>query len=179
MKLTNGVKDKISAFLNEINVENIDVNYCVDIDEINFENAFDSVYKMIDDNNGFTVEIIYYSNAIEYLKNNDASLQASLSLASEYGYTLDNLSSETLASILATNNARNEFSELEYEFEKFFDDLIVEAEEYEFERFDEWLNSDNVFKSGEDEYKTQCTQYKKSFSYDELLEYFLKEYFID
>ena len=44
-------------------------------------------------------EIIYYNRAIKYLAENDSSLRESLSLANDLGYTLENLSSETLATI--------------------------------------------------------------------------------
>ena len=45
-------------------------------------------------------EIIYYSRAMDYLAENDASLTRSLELASEFGYSLEDLNSEKLASIL-------------------------------------------------------------------------------
>jgi len=44
-------------------------------------------------------EIIYYSKAVNYLLENDASLRESLDLANDLGFTLDNLNSETLATI--------------------------------------------------------------------------------
>ena len=44
-------------------------------------------------------EIIYYNRAIKYLAENASSLRESLSLASDLGCTLENLSSETLATI--------------------------------------------------------------------------------
>ena len=44
-------------------------------------------------------EIIYYNRAIKYLAENDSSLRESLSLANDLGYTVENLSSETLATI--------------------------------------------------------------------------------
>lgn len=68
------------------------------------------------------VEIIYYSNAIEYLKENDTSLNESLSLASEYGYTPENLNSEVLASLLASENERVIWYEFENELEDFLND---------------------------------------------------------
>jgi len=52
---------------------------------------------------------IYYSNAIDYLKENDSSLKESLEIAAEYNYTLENLSSETLASLLASKEERENF----------------------------------------------------------------------
>lgn len=45
-------------------------------------------------------EIIYYETAMEFLAENDASLINSLELASDMGYSIENLSSETLATLL-------------------------------------------------------------------------------
>lgn len=69
-------------------------------------------------------EIIYYSNAMEYLGENDPSLQDSLEIASEYWYTLDGLNSETLASILKSRNNLEEFDE-------FLEELREKLEELE------------------------------------------------
>jgi len=44
-------------------------------------------------------EIIYYHKAMEYLAENDASLVESLQASNEMGCTLENLNSETLATI--------------------------------------------------------------------------------
>ena len=48
----------------------------------------------------FCLEMIYYSNAIEYLKENDNSLFESLQIASEYCYDVSDLNSEVLATLL-------------------------------------------------------------------------------
>lgn len=65
----------------------------------------------------FDYEIIYYSNAMEYLKDNDNSLEKSLELAKNAGYSIENLNSETLASLLNQdiflNNLNNYDDELE------------------------------------------------------------------
>ena len=121
------MKTKIEDFLNELNTE-IDVLNYVDVDNIDLSNPFDSICEMIEDNNGFDVEIIYYSNAIEFLAEHDASLQESLEIASGYGYEANNLNSEILASLLASQNARTEFYELESEINDFFEDLEEEEE---------------------------------------------------
>lgn len=42
--------------------------------------------------------------------------------------------------------------------------------------FEIWRDSDNVFKTAENGYKTQCGQYKKTHTEDELKAYFIKEY---
>lgn len=56
-------------------------------------------------------EVIYYHSAIEYLKENDPSLKNSLAIAAEMGYSVENLNSEVLASLLKTQNNQEEFQE--------------------------------------------------------------------
>ena len=124
------MKTKIENFLSELNTE-IDVLNCVDIDNIDMSNPFDSICEMIEDNNGFDIEIIYYSNAIDFLAENDPSLNESLEIASEYGYEVQNLNSEILASLLASKLVRYEFYELEHEINSFFEELDEEEEEEE------------------------------------------------
>lgn len=65
-------------------------------------------------------EVIYYSNAIEYLKNNDASLRDSLQLAHDCGYTADKINSELLATLLMHENLQQELSNLTSEIEEIF-----------------------------------------------------------
>jgi hypothetical protein len=77
--------------------------------------TFEEVRDLLEDTGAFNVEIIYYNKAMKYLLENDASLLDSFRIAREYGYELKNLNSETLASLLASENARNEFYELENE----------------------------------------------------------------
>lgn len=44
------------------------------------------------------------------------------------------------------------------------------------DRFREFVNSDNVVKIQTNLYQTQCTLYRKSFTWSELQNYFIKEY---
>lgn len=124
------IHDRIYNFLSKLNCDICITDY-VDIDniKINDNNVYDNIYQEIEDGNGFNVDIIYYSNAIEYLSNNDASLNESLSIAAEYGYTPENLNSEILASLLASQNAREQFNELETEINDFFEELVNDIEE--------------------------------------------------
>lgn len=115
-------KRMVYEFLSKLSTE-IDVNSCIDIDNIDIENAFESIREMIEESNGFDIEIIYYYNAMEYLNKNDNSLKESLEIASEMGYEVKNLNSEILASLLASQNSRSEFDELEFEINTFFEDL--------------------------------------------------------
>ena len=50
-------------------------------------------------------------------------------IASEYGYDCRDLSSEVLASLLASQNSREEFSELQNKIEDFFEEIKNELEE--------------------------------------------------
>ena len=73
---------------------------------------YTDTHQIFDDlhNNGFfDVEIIYYSKAMEYLKEHDTSLTDSLTLAGDMGYRSEDLSSEILASLLASKKIRESF----------------------------------------------------------------------
>ena len=124
----NEINNKITSFFNSLNTD-ISISDFIRPDwENNQELNFDSIEEEINDNNGFDIDIIYYSNAIEYLKNNDPSLRYSLEIANELGYTADNLNSEILASLLYSQNEREKFNDLEDEINEFFDDLRGEHE---------------------------------------------------
>jgi hypothetical protein len=64
------------------------------------------------------IECIYYNNAMTYLSENDPSLQTSLGIAHELGMTADNLNSETLATLLMQQNAREAIYEYKDELEE-------------------------------------------------------------
>jgi hypothetical protein len=71
-----------------------------------------------------SVEILYYASAMDFLRQNDPSLQESLQLVNEWGYTWDNLNSEVLASILLQEYLTTELSELEDDIQDYFDNVI-------------------------------------------------------
>jgi hypothetical protein len=110
--------------------KNLDIDFANHLGHNEFE-TFDEIRDILDNNNAFQVEIIYYSNAIDYLQKNDPSLRESLELASGMGYELKNLSSETLASLLASENTRIEFEELESEVSGLIDELLEQEESEE------------------------------------------------
>jgi hypothetical protein len=120
--------EKIESFLRSLKTE-VEIMDYINIEDIDYSDAFNSISDMISDNNGFDIEIIYYASAINYLKENDPSLRESLQIASEYGFSLDKLNSETLASLLASQNAREEFYELQDDINDFFSELETESEE--------------------------------------------------
>lgn len=114
---------QIKTFLDSIEIDNVNIMDFVNIDEIDTDNAAESIFEMINDNGGFNVDIIYYSNAIEYLKRYDNCLTESIEIAIEYGYTIENLNSELLASLLASKNAMNDFWDYQNEINDFFNTL--------------------------------------------------------
>ena len=127
MNTTNQTRtEKIEAFFAELD-QQIELNYniinYVDIDEIDNNDAFTSIYEMIEENDGFNCDVIYYSNAIKYLQENDPSLRESLEIASDFGYDIKNINSELLASLLKSQNIRDEFLEFRDEINDFFQEL--------------------------------------------------------
>ena len=126
MKTTAKTTAKIETFFSEldkqININDNIINY-VDIENIDLSDAFASIYEMVNDKGGFDIDVIYYSNAIKYLQENDASLMESLEIASDLGYEVKNLNSEILASLLKSQNVRDEFIELRDEINNFFESL--------------------------------------------------------
>lgn len=122
---------RIVDFFNSLNTDVVITDYVREYDDIDFDDAYNSIYEIVQDNGGFNVEIIYYSNAIEYLKENDPSLKDSLEIAIEMGFELSGLSSEVLASLLASRNAVEEFGELQDEIDTFFSELAIELADAE------------------------------------------------
>jgi hypothetical protein len=80
-KKTMTKEEKIEEFLGSLRTE-IDVLYHVNADEVE---SYQDVYDQIESGGGFDADVIYYSNAMDYLSEKDASLQESLEIASEMG----------------------------------------------------------------------------------------------
>ena len=112
--------ETITQYIKEnVNIENLEIlDYITDFEDIN---SFDDLQECLEDNGAFNVDIIYYSNAIQYLMKEDPSLMESLEIAHEYGYTADNLNSEILASLLASQRVREDFQRYETELNEIFE----------------------------------------------------------
>lgn len=90
----------------------------IDMEDILKMESYDELYEELEEVGFFLVDIIYYGKAIEYLKEHDPSLQHSLELASEMGYSPDGLNSEILASILAGDKVLASFCSFSNELEE-------------------------------------------------------------
>ena len=123
---------EILNFLESLKLD-IDFEYLLSFNDIE---TYDDLITIIDENNMFDKDIIYYSNAMEFLRGNDPSLKNSLEIAHDLGYTPENLSSEVLASLLASEMLRNSFYECQTEIENFFEELSerYNAQESDFEQ---------------------------------------------
>lgn len=87
-------------------VSNEDIKACETIEDVReiLEKANEN-YEITD------ADVIYYTNAIAYLQENDPSLTESLEIASEYGYTTDKLNSEILASLLMSRKNQEDYND--------------------------------------------------------------------
>lgn len=129
-------RERAEEFLKKLG-ERLDIdilyyaNQSIDFDTDDYSDMYESIYDAIDNNGGFYIDVIYYHQAMEYLSEHDNSLKTSFLLAAEQGYELSSLNSETLASILKSENVREEFYSEKSEIEEFFDELQSEVDEEE------------------------------------------------
>ena len=94
-----------NIYIEDINI--VDFIGC-DIDIEDIKNA-NELYNELDNNHAFNIDIIYYNRAMKYLYEHDASLSESIEIAVEHGYSLENINSELLASLHASQKARDDF----------------------------------------------------------------------
>ncbi|CAB4150323.1 hypothetical protein UFOVP571_24 [uncultured Caudovirales phage] len=113
-----------------------DKSFEINPDDI--DNFKGQIQEYFQENNLLDQEIIYYSNAVEFLKKHDQSLKESLGLAMGHGYTIENINSELLASLLASEHAQEEFSEFlaSDTAQEIFDFLALESLEQELEKIE-------------------------------------------
>jgi hypothetical protein len=134
MKATN--VQKLENFFGEIYRNQIHGNNSVN-DFLNWDDyeenelSFDWLIDFLRDSNFFYIDVMYYSNAIDYLSENDASLRESLEIADEYGYKCSDLNSEILASLLKSRYFEDEFYSNQSEIEQIFEEIQNEEEEEE------------------------------------------------
>ena len=132
------IENKVHEFFNSLNSDisindYIDTKDIIDIDNLeSFDSSviFESITELLQENGGFNLEIIYYSNAIDYLKENDPSLNESLNIALELCLEVQNLNSEVLASLLYSQNETENYYSLESDITDFFSDIETEINDF-------------------------------------------------
>ena len=130
----NKIYDNIEKIEEDINPESdlrshlleiTDSEVDIDIDlGCSFETFWDNIEDVINQ-----IEVIYYSNAIEFLSDNDRSLTESMELAHEYGFEPKDINSELLATILKQKLVRDDVADAEIKdsFE-FYQDIYNKME---------------------------------------------------
>lgn len=68
----------------------------------------------------YEIEVIYYHHAMDYLLENDPSLQLSIGLAHDMGTSIENVNSELLATLLKQQNVSEEVGNYRDELEEAF-----------------------------------------------------------
>ena len=109
--------ETIEKYLDKIETE-IDLVNCYNKDML-FSDFEDAIMESINNE-----DIIYYSEAMSYLIENDTSLTNSLCLASDIGCQVSDINSELLASLLYQENLRNEWYHISEEIEEYFEDYL-------------------------------------------------------
>lgn len=99
-----------------------------EIDPNNFDAFNDQIIEYFQENNLLDQEIIKH----------DQSLKESLEIAMEHGYTIENINSEQLASLLATKHAQEEFGDFlaSDTLREIFEFLVLESLEQELEKIE-------------------------------------------
>lgn len=103
---------------------------CLDSEFANFFASYeiedledaDEIRDRLEEDGAFDIEILYYGRAMEFLSENDPSLNTAFELASDYGYSVSDLNSEILASLVASQKAREDFDDLMSEIEDIIDE---------------------------------------------------------
>ena len=113
MKTTAEILEIVETLEKDYDFNDILVNY-IDVDELakctNTDEVIELFRKANKDEDITRGEIIYYANAIEYLSENDPSLNDSISLAIDMWYELKNINSELLANLLKSDVNSEDFN---------------------------------------------------------------------
>jgi len=104
-----------------------DVSFDMDEDEVT---SIDNVIEYLEDRIN-EIEVIYYDRAMKILSEHDASLRDSLGYADEMGFSCGDLNSETLATILCQEKAREELYDIRDDIEEVIDEWFDSDEDDE------------------------------------------------
>ena len=111
-------KEQIENFLQSLETE-VDVLEWVEIDRIDKNNAFESIYQMIYENKGFNMRL-KNENAEKFLAKNDPSEIKIMAIALAYGYSVKDVTPKSLAELLYTLKTLSQFLSLQDKINNFF-----------------------------------------------------------
>lgn len=133
--------DAICAFIDDLSILQEKAHYYFKPSDFDETTTASDLTSILEDCNAFDVEIIYYGRAMEYLSEHDASLTQSLTLAADMGYSPENIDSELLATLLASENARSDWYGHQSEIDEFISEMDWDEPEDEEPDEDEEPNS--------------------------------------
>ena len=107
MKEQNEITEAKKELMVKPNLSRLDIEYIQCEEDDSLDDFRDAVEEMICE-----YQVIYYTTAIQILSEEDSSLMESIALAQEFGYELENINSELLATLLIQNLMREELAEV-------------------------------------------------------------------
>ena len=96
----------LKQIIEELGYNNCDIDLCYHLDEDEIIDMSENDIQEVIDGAINEIEVIYYSKAIKYLAENDASLRDSMALAAELCTPIKDISSELLATLLMQDITR-------------------------------------------------------------------------
>ena len=96
----------------------------IDVETLDLDNSFEDIHESIVEHIQVS-EIIYYSDAMGFLAENDTSLKESMELAIDSGFNLESLNSEFLATLLLQSKLHEDLSEIYSDLENVIEDYTV------------------------------------------------------
>ncbi len=114
----NHFNDDYSSYMTDFLTD----DFLEELDQQDPAKCFEDIQEKLEENYFFNVEVIYHYDAMKYLTENDQSLQESIQIAVDHGFTLESINSEILASLLASQNVRETFCYLRDQIIEFFED---------------------------------------------------------
>lgn len=113
-------KEQIENFLQSLETE-VDVLEWVEIDRIDMNDPFESIYQMIYENKGFNMRL-KSENAEKFLAENDTAEIKIMAIALAYGYSAKDLTAKSLADLLYTLKTLSKFLSMQDKINNFFKD---------------------------------------------------------
>jgi hypothetical protein len=113
-------KKQIENFLQSLETE-VDVLEWVEIDRIDMNDPFESIYQMIYENKGFNMRL-KSENAEKFLAENDTAEIKIMAIALAYGYSAKDLTAKSLADLLYTLKTLSKFLSMQDKINNFFKD---------------------------------------------------------
>ena len=111
--------EQIKEFLESLPIDKDIVN-SININMIDQNNPFDSIFNLLSSINGFHKKFVNSKEAMDYLMKYDTSLVTSLNLAGGYGLGVYDINAITLATVLSNERGINSLYEMRDQIEDFF-----------------------------------------------------------